>query len=57
MQGGVASPSTMKEMITWVFSGAGTGWVFGVAVSLLTLIITRRRDLRPRRVVVQNSGE
>jgi hypothetical protein len=43
MQGGVASPSTMKEMITWVFSGAGTGWVFGVAVSLLTLIITRRR--------------
>jgi hypothetical protein len=42
----------MKELISWIFSPAGAGWVFGV-VSLLALIITRGRDLRPRRVVVQ----
>ncbi len=52
MQGGGRS-ITIKEVISWVFSGTGAGWAFGVVVSLLTVIITRRSDFRPRRVVVQ----
>jgi len=42
----------MNKIISWLLSPGGAGWVFGI-ISLLILIITRKRDLRPRRVVVQ----
>ncbi len=42
----------MKSILEWIFSESGAGWVFGAA-SLIALVITRRRDLRPKRVVVK----
>ena len=42
----------MDKFLSWLFSSAGSGWIFGV-LSLTALIITRRKDIKPSRIVIE----
>jgi hypothetical protein len=42
----------MNTFISWLFSDAGAGWIFGV-LTLMAFIITRKYDFKPSRIVVE----
>lgn len=42
----------MEIFLSWLFSSAGAGWIFGV-LTLVALLITRNKDFKPSRIVVK----